>query len=162
MEIAACNDDVRAIACDTFDAITPAPRCLNGCFDRLGAAAGGQSFGGLRQIGDFNQLGEKRSKLGRVVRARSDGDALRLLGQRRDQARVRMAVTDGGIRRHEIQIALAVGIPQPTAFATIDDHRNRRVIGRSETFFDRDRQFGLIDLHIDSSVHIGPHLVLQM
>ena len=119
---------------DAFDSIAPAACCLDRRFDRFGAAAGGQRFGGLRQIGDFDQLGEKRSQLGRVIRARSDGDPLRLVGQSGDQTRMGMPVTDGGVRRHEVQIALAVGVPQPTAFAAIEDDWDRRVVRRGKLF----------------------------
>ena len=96
MKVAAGDDDVRVISCNSFDPIAPAARCFDGGFDRFRAAAGRQCFGGLCKISDFYQFGEKRSELGRVICARSNGNALRWSVSAATNA-MRMAMTDSGM-----------------------------------------------------------------
>ena len=51
-----------------------------------------------------------------------------------------VAVTDRRIRRHHVQIAVAVLVPQPDAFSMRDDDRQRIVIARARREFELDQR----------------------
>ena len=138
VEVAACHCDLGAVSGDAPDAIAPATRSLDRGFNRFTASARRQDARGRAQIGHFDQAGQEWSQFGGVIRARGNGHALRLVDQRVDQSRMRMAMADRRISRHEVEIALAVRVPQPGAVAAFDYDRNRRVVRRCEVLFHQD------------------------
>ena len=73
-----------------------------------------------------------------VKRARDDGQGADLLANRLDQPRVGVAVTDGGVGAHHVEILLAVLVRDPDAFATREDDRQRVVVVCAITVFEID------------------------
>src|SRR5215469_2449313 len=63
--------------------------------------------------------------------SRGDGEPRRLLGQCRQDSRVAMSLIDGRISRQTIEVALAIGVPNPDAAATSEHDIERLVIARA-------------------------------
>jgi hypothetical protein len=132
VEIAAGDDDLGPVRVDTLGAITPATRGLDGRLDRFAAAARRQRACLAIEVGHLDQLGEEGREFCRVVSARGYRHPLRLFDQGADQARMRVAVADRRIRRHEVEVAPAVRVPQPAAFAALEHHGQRRIVRRCD------------------------------
>jgi hypothetical protein len=66
-----------------------------------------------------------------VERPRRDGECMRLLDERGDDSRVRVAEADRRIRAHQVEIAFAIDILEPDALAAREHDRQRVVVARA-------------------------------
>ena len=127
VEVAVSDDDLGLVLGDALDAIAPAARRLDGGLDRLGA--GVHRHHGI-EPGEPADLGEERPEPVAVIGARRHRQAVRLRGQRRENARMRVAEADGRIGAHHVDVAPAGGVPQIGVLAARQHDRQRRVVRR--------------------------------
>jgi hypothetical protein len=104
------------------------PRHLHGKLAGLGARVGEEDGVGE---GVLDQLVGQRLLLGDLVEIREVPDLVRLLGQRRDQLRVRMSQHVHRDARPEVEESAPVLLDQPGAFALHEVKRRAR-IGRQD------------------------------
>ena len=74
-----------------------------------------------------------------VIGARRDAELLRLRDQRADDPRMRVAEADRGIRAHQVEVAAAVDVGQPAAFAARQHDRQRLVVARAKRLLAADQ-----------------------
>ncbi len=93
--------------------------------------------------GDAADFFEKRPEPVVVIGARRHRQPLRLRGQRRENARMRVAVARRRIGAHHVDVAPAVGVPQMRAFAARQHDRQRRVVRGAYAIFQCDEIHGI-------------------
>ena len=74
-----------------------------------------------------------------VVRARRDRELLRLLDQRADDARMRMAEADRRVRAHQVEQPAALDVGDPRTFAARQHDGQRLVVERAGLLLARDQ-----------------------
>jgi hypothetical protein len=99
---------------DDVPARPPAPRELDRALDRLGAAVGEERLAAERRPGE--PLREPQRRLG-VVEVRRVPEAPGLLAQDLDEPRVAVPELGDGDAREEVEVLLAVGVPQARPLA---------------------------------------------
>ncbi len=151
VEIAAGDDDLGPVRIDPLGPITPATRGLDGRLDRFAAAARRERACLAIEVGHLDQLGEEGREFSRVVCARGDRHALGLFDQGADEARMRVAVADRRIRRHEVEVTPAISVPQPAAFAALEHHGQRRIVRRRNGGLEFDQFLRLPDTRVHRS-----------
>ena len=77
------------------------------------------------------ELLQERAQRGAVVGARSHRHPLQLPLRRRDDARMQVAVADGRIRAHHVDVLAALHVPDQAVARMVDDHRHRLVVARA-------------------------------
>ena len=92
---------------DAFDLVSPLARSLDRRLDRLGAAIRRQHAIEARQLRE--PLEQKREPIVEIG-TRRDTEFLRLLDQRADDLRMRVAEAHCRIRAHQIEIAASVDV----------------------------------------------------
>lgn len=107
MEVIVANDDLGAVLRHPLDPVGPFAGGLERGFHRLGAGVHRQTHVHAGQLA--GALHERREPVG-MEGARDHGEAGRLPGQGLYQARMRVAVADGGVCTHHVQIAPALHV----------------------------------------------------
>src|SRR5262249_38319126 len=128
VEVALGHDDFGAVAADALDPIAEAARCLDRGLDSFRAGVHRQRD---VELGDAAELLEERPELVAVIGARRYRQALRLLGERPEYARMAVAVADSRVGAHHVDVALALGVPEISALATSQHDWQRRVVLRA-------------------------------
>ena len=105
---------------------------LDGGFDGFRAGVHGQRAVHARDAADVGQEGPQ---LGVVECARRERQPAGLFRQRGHELRMRMPKADGRVRRHHVEVAPAVGIEEPHAFAAFQHDRQGRVVACAVTVF---------------------------
>ena len=136
VEIALGDDDLGAVAGDALDAIAPAARRLDRGLHRFGAGVHRQR--GV-EPGEAAQLRQERPEPVVVIGARGHGEAPRLAFERRQDARMGMAVARRRIGAHHVDVAPPGGIPEVRALPAREHDGQRRVIGRAVAGLQLDR-----------------------
>ena len=134
VKVAVADDDVRAIRGDALAHVAPAPRGLDGGFDRFGAGVHRQHD---VETGEARELLAEERQLVVVERARRQRDLVRLLDERREDGRVRVALVERRIRAQAIEIAPSLDVVDPHAGRAGDDDRQRVVVARAPAGLER-------------------------
>ena len=133
MKIAVRDDDLGAVAGNALDPIAPPARGLDGGLDRLGARVHGQRRIEPAQAGE---LGKEGSQAVAVIGARRDGQALGLGFKCRQDAGMGVAVADGGVCAHHVDVAPSRRVPQEGALPAAEHDGQRIVIASAVTLLD--------------------------
>ena len=132
MKIAAGHQDLGVAFGDAFDLVAPAPRAFDRRFHRFGAGVHRQSAVEAR---DAAQLLQERAQRGAVIGAGRDGHAFELPVRRGHQARMQVAMADGGIRTHHVDVFAAFYVPDQAVARMVDHHRDGLVVARAVAGF---------------------------
>ncbi len=136
VKVAGAHDHLGLSVGNALDLVSPLAHRFQRRLDGFGAAVRRQR---ARKTGHFGQPLQKKRQLVVVEGARGHRQLLRLRDQRRDDAGMRMPVTDGRIRAHHVEKTPAVDVPQPSALAVRHHHRQRVVVACAEGLFDVDK-----------------------
>ena len=114
-----------AVARHALDEIAPPARGLDGGLDRFGSGVHRQRRIEPGQPGEFGKEGSEAIV---VISPRRDREAMGLCRERRQDARMSVAVTGGRIGTHHVDIAPSGNIPQIGPFSAREHHGKRFVI----------------------------------
>ncbi len=128
MEVPFADDDLRAVGRDALPLVRPLARSLDRGLHRLGARVHRER---LLVAGQGAELREEGAELVVVERSRGQGQPLRLLVERGENARVPMPLVEGRIGAEHVEVAAALDVPHPDAFATLQDDRQGLVVVRT-------------------------------
>ena len=129
VEIVAADDDLGAVLRHAFRAVAPLARELDRRLDGFGARVHRQRHLHARERAE---LGQERAHLIVVHGARRQREAPGLLDERRDDARMAMALVQRRVRADAVEVAAPFDVPNPNALAAADDDGQRRVIRRAD------------------------------
>ena len=129
MKIAARHQNIGLPVRHTLDTVAPAARRLDRGFHRFGTGVHRQ---GPLKTSHGAELFKKRPERGAVVGARGDGHARQLALRRSHQPRVQVAVADGGVGTHHVEVLTAFDIPHPAIQRMVNDHRHGMVVVGTE------------------------------
>jgi hypothetical protein len=136
VEVVVENQDLRLFGGNSLDRLPPFARQLDRGLDRLGATVHRQE---AIETGESADLLAQPAELVVAEGARTQGQALRLFGERLDQAGMAMSLIDRRVGGEEVQIAVPFDVPDPDAFAAGDDDLERMIVVRAVLFFERDQ-----------------------
>ncbi len=124
MEVAAAGDDLGLVVGDALDRVGPFASRLDRGLDGFRAGVHRQ-----RHVlpGQFAGFREERTEFVRVEGARNDVERTHLFAHQADETRVGMAVTDGRVRAHHVEVLLTGLVPHENAFA-VREHDGKRMI----------------------------------
>lgn len=124
---------------DPLDLVCPLSRDLDSCLNGLGTSVHGQHHIIAEEVADLcGPYGEHIIVKG----SRAQREATSLLSQGFDQLRVTVALVDGAVGREEIEIVLALWIPDVDSLGAGKDNGNGVVIVGSILVLRRDGGFG--------------------
>ncbi len=125
VEVAVADDDLGLARRHALHLVGPFAGHLQRALDRLGARVHRQH---AARAGQRAQLLVERAELVVVEGARGQRQPRRLLGQRRQDARVAVALVHRGIGRQAVKVAPAVQVPDPDALAARQHDVERLVV----------------------------------
>ena len=123
----------------SLDPVTPAARRLDRGFHRFGSCVHRQ---GPLKTGHAAKLLQKRAQRGAMVGARGDSDARQLALRRSDQTRVQVAVANGGVSTHHVEVLATFNIPHQAIPCVIDHDRHRMVVASTHLRLSVDKVLG--------------------
>ena len=135
VEVAARDDDRRAVGRDALHAVAPGARDLDAGLDRFGAGVHRQHEVLAAQLGE--RRGED-AELVVVVRAARERQASELLLRGGEDRRMPVAEVQGGVGGEQVEVALALDVGHPRALALGDHDGQRVVVVRDVLFLGRD------------------------
>ena len=120
VEVAFTRDDFGLARGNALDIVGPLAGDFDGGLDRFGAGVHGQHLV-VTKIGGYELL--VLAQVAVVKGPRSQCEFLRLCIHRTYDARVAMALVDGRVRAEEIEVLLALNVPDVHAFAAVQNNR---------------------------------------
>ena len=135
VEVVGADDDLGFTLGHAAHLIAPLAHRLDCRFDGFGARIHRQD---LVRAGKGSEFLIVKRELVVAERSRRNCEPARLLGQRRQDLRMAMALIDGGIRGEAIEITVAVYVPDPDALAATQHHIERLVVLSTEPAFTAD------------------------
>ena len=135
VEVVGADDDLGLIFRHALDLVGPLAGELEGGLDGLGAGVHGQ---GHVEAGEVVDLLVEERELVVAEGARGQGDALRLLEHGGEDARVAVALVDGGVGGEEVEVAAAFDVVDPDALGALDDDIERLVVVGAVLVFEPD------------------------
>ena len=136
VEVAVHDHDRRVPVGHALDLVAPAPGHLQRGLDALGAGVHRQHH---LLAGQRRELGAERPEQVVVEGPAGEGQPVQLLLGGGDERRVPVAEVDGGVRRQEVEVPVAVVVPHPRPLAVGHHHRQRVVVVRAVDFLELDR-----------------------
>ena len=124
MEVSFEDQDLRLTVRYALDLVAPLARDLDRRLDGLGAGVHGQH---LRVAGQVMDRLVERTELVREKGTRRQRHTLGLFFEGLAQARMGVALVDCRVSRQEIEVLVAVGVPDPDALPALD-HDVQRVV----------------------------------
>ncbi len=146
VEVAGEDQDLGLAVRHALDLVAPLARGLDRGLHRLGTRVHGQH---PRVAGQLAHLPVQRAQLVVAERPRGQRHLLGLLDQRAADPRVGVALVDRGVGGEEVEVLVALDVPDPDALGALDHHVQRVVVVRSVGVFQTDEfgRFGVRGLH---------------